>query len=135
MTVLILALILQNSAPAWWIDGTPMVPGIMEIDRRHDPSFEPTGPLHAGKGHSIGDTINFWSTDHSTAYPTFYLTSATCRYIGSSTYIFVEDTQWNVHYNQAAVDEFATALEDSTPSGSGGIVENRFAELLAIIDN
>ena len=123
MTVLILALILQNTAPAWWIDGTPMVPGIMEIDRRHDPSFEPTGPLHTAKGHNVGDTINFWSIDHSTAFPVFYLTSATCRYIGERTYIFVEDTQWPAHYDQAAVDEFSAALEDSTPSGPGGIVE------------
>ena len=127
MVLLILSLILQSSAPAWWIDGTPMVPGIMEIDRRHDPSFEPTGPLNSGKGHNIGDTINFWSIDHSTAYPTFYLTSATCRYIGPSTYIFVEDTQWPGHYNQAAVDEFSTALEDSTPSGPGGIVATDIA--------
>ena len=127
MTVLILAMILQNTAPAWWIDGTPLVPGIMEIDRRHDPSFQPTGPLHTGKGHSIGDTINFWSIDHSTVFPMFYLTSATCRFIGESSYIFVEDTQWPNPYNQAAVDEFSAALEDSTPSGPGGIVETDIA--------
>lgn len=123
MIVIILAMILQNTAPAWWIDGTPLVPGIMEIDRRHDPSFEPTGPLHTGKGHSIGDTINFWSIDHSTAFPMFYLTQATCRYIGEDTYIFVEDTQWELHYDQDAVDVFSAALEDSTPSGPGGIVD------------
>ncbi len=123
MIVLILSLIIQNPGPAWWIDGTPMVPGIMEIDRRHDPAFEPTNPLDSGKGHSIGDTVNFWSIDHSGDLPVFYLTSATCRYIGENTYIFVEDTQWDVHYNQDAVDAFATALEDSTPSGQGGIVE------------
>jgi len=79
MTLLILSLILQSSAPAWWIDGTPLVPGIMEIDRRHDPSFEPTGPLSSCKGHSIGDTINFWSIDHSDDLPVFYLTPAHCR--------------------------------------------------------
>jgi hypothetical protein len=124
MILLILSLVLQSSTPMWWIDGTPLVPGIMEIDRRHDPSFEATGPLSTCKGHSIGDTINFWCIDQSTDYPKFYLTSATCRYIGENTYIFVEDTQWELHhYTQSAVDEFSKALEDSTPSGPGGIVE------------
>lgn len=127
MTLLILSLILQSSGPAWWIDGTPLVPGIMEIDRRHDPSFEPTGPLCSCKGHSIGDTINFWSIDHSGDLPVFYLTSATCRYVGERTYIFVEDTQWPDPYDQADVDEFSAALEDSTPSGPGGIVETDIA--------
>jgi hypothetical protein len=123
MIVLILSLILQNAGPAYWIDGTPFVPGIMEIDRRHDPRFEPTGPLNSTDGHSIGDTINFWSIDHSGDIPQFYLTSATCRFVGDNTYIFVEDTQWDVHYDQDAVDAFAEALEDSTPSGPEGIVE------------
>ncbi len=128
MVLLILSLILQSSAPAWWIDGTPLVPGIMEIERRHDPSFEPTGPLSSGKGHNIGDTINFWSIDHSTQYPMFYLTSATCRYVGERTYIFVEDTQWDIDtVTQSYVDEFSAALEDSTPSGPGGIVETDIA--------
>jgi len=120
---LLFALILESTSPVWWIDGTPLVPGIMEIDRYHDPAFEATGPLSTDKGHSIGDQINFWSIDHSGAVPAFYLTSATCRFVGDNTYIFVEDTQWDVHYDQDAVDAFSSALEDSTPSGPGGIVE------------
>ena len=123
MVLLIFSLILQSAGPAWWIDGTPLVPGIMEINRRHDPSFEATGPLATGKGHAVGDTINFWCIDESGVYPEFYLTSATCRYVGENTYIFVEDSQWGVHYNQDAVNAFSEALEDTTPSGPEGIVD------------
>ena len=124
MVLLLLAMVLPAANPAsWGIDGTPLVPRIMEIDRRHDPSFRPSGPLQTDSGHEIGDTINFWSIDHSTEYPVFYLTAATCRFVGEQTYIFVEDTQWDVHYDQEDVEIFAAALEDSTPSGPGGIVE------------
>ncbi|MCK4672253.1 MAG: hypothetical protein KAT47_06860, partial [Candidatus Aegiribacteria sp.] len=104
MVLLLLAIVLPAANPAWGIDGTPLVPRIMEIDRRHDPSFRPSGPLQTDSGHEIGDTINFWSIDHSTEYPVFYLTAATCRYVGELTYIFVEDTQWDDHYDQDDVD-------------------------------
>lgn len=123
MAALMLLLTVMSSPPQWWVDGTFMVPGIMEIDRRHDPAFRPTGPLSTAKGHEIGDTVNFWSIDHSGDNPVFYLTSATCRFVGEDSYIFVEDSQWDVHYDQNAVDAFAGALEDSTPSGSQGIID------------
>jgi len=123
MGSLMLAMLLLSNPPAYWTDGTFRVPGIMEIEERHDPSFRPTGPLAGAKGHEVGDTINFWSIDYSEDVPRFYLTPATCRYVGDHTYIFVEDSQWGVHYDQSAVDALAEALEDSTPSGPGGILE------------
>lgn len=123
MGTLLLALMLGTAPRAYWTDGTLQVPGLMEIDRRHDPAFRPTGPLAGAKGHEIGDTINFWSIDYSEAIPRFYLTPATCRYVGSRTYVFVEDSQWGVHYDQDAVSALAAALETETPSGPGGIME------------
>jgi hypothetical protein len=110
--------------PVWMVDGTIMDPVAMNIDRKHDPSFVRSGPLAGSDGgHEIGDNINFWALNHSTSPLTFYLTPATCRYVGSNTYIFVEDSQWPDPFGQAAVDELAAALEDSTPGGYGGIVE------------
>jgi hypothetical protein len=121
---LLLCLIMQLQAePALWIDGTPLIPGLMEIDRIHDPAFRPSGPLSGTDGPAVGDQVNFWSIDYSSnPYGEFYLTPATCRFIGERTYIFVEDAVWDIHYDQAAVEAFATALEDSTPSGDMGIV-------------
>lgn len=137
MVLLLTAVLLGTSPPMYWTDGTSRVPGIMEIDRRHDPSYSPTGPLSSGR-HEPGDTINFWSIDYSGEVPVFYLTPATCRFVGERTYIFVEDSQWGVNYDQDAVDVLAAALEDSTPSGQGGIVETVtgvFGEPPDAIDN
>ncbi len=119
----LLALMLFSQPQPLWTDGTLYFPEVMEIDRVHDPAFEPSGLLFTDDGHEIGDQVNFWSIDHSGEYPGFYLTSATCRYVGENTYIFVEDAVWGVHYDQHDVDIYAVALEDSTPSGRGGIVE------------
>jgi hypothetical protein len=121
---LILALLLQTvSSPALWTDGTPRVPGLMEIQGRHDPAFQPSGPLAGAKGHEVGDTVNFWAIDYSEETPRFYLTPATCRYVGEHSYIFVEDSQWGNNFFQSGVDSLAAALEDSTPSGSMGIIQ------------
>ena len=123
MLAFLLGAVLQLQAPAWWVDGTPMIPGVMEIDRRHDPAFAPVGPLALTDGHSVGDQVNFWSIDYSSnPYGEFYLTPATCRSVGEKTYIFVEDAVWDIHYTESDVNIFSTALEDSTPSGAMGIV-------------
>jgi len=85
MLTLLTLLLLQSSPPAYWTDGTLLVPGIMEMDRRHDPAFEATGFAAKDNGHEVGDQINFWSIDHSQSIPRFYLTTATCRFVGSKT--------------------------------------------------
>ncbi len=123
---LLAALLVLGSSPnpPMWTDGTPLVPGIMEMTGRHDPTVLPSGPLASGdKGHEVGDTINFWAIDYSGEYPKFYITPATCRYVGGRTYIFVEDSQWEVNYDQEALAAFAQSLEHSTPACSLGIVE------------
>lgn len=122
MVALLLAAI---AAPtAWWVDGTFEDPAVMQIDRRHDPAFAPSGALSGGRGPEVGDTVLFWAQDYtSDPFFTFYLTPATCRFAGEESYIFVEDAVWGVHYDEGDVAVFAAALEDSTPSGPAGIVE------------
>jgi hypothetical protein len=107
----------------YWLDGTFADPAVMEIDRRHDPAFDPSGRIPRD-GHQPGDQIQFWAMDY-TDDPLFYfyLTPATCRYAGEDTYIFVEDAVWEEQYGPDDVLELAAALEDSTPSGSGGILD------------
>jgi hypothetical protein len=121
--LLALAVATSPAGTLWKIDGTILDPVAMSIDRRHDPAYACTGELSGRDGHQVGDDINFWALDHSTPSPTFYITPATCRYVGEDCYIFVEDSQWNVHYDQQAVDELAAALDDSTPGGHGGILD------------
>jgi len=123
--LLLLACLAEPQAPpALWIDGTPLIPGLLEIDRTHDPAFPPSGRLTGRSAPEVGTQANFWSIDYSSSpYGEFYLTSATCRAVGERTYIFVEDAVWDVHYDQEAVEAFAEALEDATPSGPQGIVQ------------
>ena len=116
------------------VDGTFHFPEIQQMDLRHDPANEPTGLL-AGKddAHEVGDVINFWAMDQSAPVPMFYLTSATCRFAGELSYIFVEDTQWGINFDQSAVDSLSAALE-----GSEGITATDakyFGDIPDLIDN
>ncbi len=116
------------------VDGTFHFPEIQQMDRRHDPLMMPSGPL-AGKDepHEVGDVINFWAMDESGPVPMFYLTSATCRFAGDLSYIFVEDTQWDVNFDQSAVDSLAAALE-----GADGITATDakyFGDIPDLMDN
>jgi hypothetical protein len=95
------------------VDGTFHFPEIQQMDLRHDPLMEPSGPIAGtdGSPHQVGDVVNFWALDESGPKPMFYLTSATCRFAGDLSYIFVEDTQWEINFDQDAVDSLAAALE------------------------
>lgn len=131
-TFLLLSMVLGMGRYA--IDGTFHFPEIQQMDLRHDPALEPTGPL-AGKNsaHEVGDVINFWAIDESGSVPMFYLTSATCRFSGELSYIFVEDTQWGINFDQNAVDSLSAALE-----GENGITATDaeyFGDIPDLIDN
>jgi hypothetical protein len=132
LLLLALTAVPENGLP---IDGTFLDPQVMEIERTHDPAFRPTGPLATKKSaHEVGDRVNFWASDETGQYPEFYLLPATCRYVGEDVYVFVEDAMWDVHYDQEAVDQLAEALQDSTPSGSGGIIETEASTIGEIPD-
>lgn len=118
----VLACLAGYAGRTYWTDGTWLVPGILEMDRLHDPSAPPSRD-HT-RGPVVGDRVMFWAIDY-TGDPQFffYLTSATCRFAGDETYIFVEDSQWGVNYGEESLAAFAASLEDSVPSGPAGIVE------------
>ncbi len=46
----------------------------------------------------------------------FYSVPSTCRGIGPHCYVFVEDANWNVKVNQAAVDSVVNEFENKTPA-------------------
>ncbi len=45
-----------------------------------------------------------------------YQISSTCRAVGINCYIFVEDSSWNTHVNQAAVDSIRIYFDSKTPA-------------------
>ena len=133
MTVFSLFMVLLSTGRLG-VDGTFHYPEIQQMDLRHDPTNTPNGRIYTrDDGHQVGDVINFWAMDESGPIPMFYLTSATCRHAGELSYIFVENTQWEVNFNQAAVDSLATALE-----GDNGIVatdERYFGDIPDLMDD
>ena len=133
MTIFLLFSVLLGMG-RYAVDGTFHFPEIQQMDLRHDPAFEPTGPIAGVDGeHNVGDVLNFWAMDESGLIPMFYLTSATCRFSGELTYIFVEDAEWDINFNQDAVDSLAAALE-----GENGIMATDakyFGEIPDLIDD
>jgi len=123
MTPVLLAAVV--GMPALWTDGTYLHPEVPRPGRDLAASVAAYRRPAGARGPSVGDRENFWAIDYTVDPPpyNFYLTPATCRYVGEHCYIFVEDSEWGVHFDQAAVDSLAEALEDSTPSGPGGIME------------
>ncbi len=127
MVQTLLTLLMLAAPDRLWMDGTFEDPAVMEIDRRHDASSAPTGPLAlSADGPEVGETVVFWAQDYSGggAGFTFYLVPATCRFAGEETYIFVEDASWGEYFLPQDVEALASALEDSTPaSPDEGIME------------
>lgn len=66
------------------------------------------------RSYQVGDTQTFWRWNLSVMPPTWILTPATCRAVGEHCYIFVADSEWNLHMNQANVDTILVRLEDRT---------------------
>ncbi|MFA5804914.1 MAG: T9SS type A sorting domain-containing protein [Melioribacteraceae bacterium] len=65
----------------------------------------------------VGSQKNWWASD--LASNTFYTTPTTCRAVGSTCYIFVEDSLWtNGRVTQAAVDSVRIAFDSKTPANS-----------------
>jgi len=67
--------------------------------------------------HDIGDILSFYTYNYQSN--TYEQISAVCRAKSNSTYIFVEDAEWNAErVTQNAVDNFYKAFEESTPLSS-----------------
>ncbi len=66
------------------------------------------------RSYNVGDTHTFWRWNLSVMPPLWIQTPATCRAVGEHSYIFVADSEWNVHMTQANVDSVLVRLEDRT---------------------
>ena len=64
--------------------------------------------------HVVGDTMTFWRWDLSNMPPAWILEPATCRAVTDYCYVFVADNQWNVHMDEADVEQVALYWEEET---------------------
>jgi hypothetical protein len=91
---------------------------------RYPHRSSPAGGSRGGPYHSVGDTMTFWAWDLSVMPPIWIQVPATCRAVGDYCYVFISDTAWNVHINQAVVSNIVNAWDHSTPGDPGrGIYE------------
>lgn len=64
---------------------------------------------------NVGSTKNWYASDFTTNQ--FYVVNSTCRAVGTTCYIFVEDSLWaNGKVNQDAVNSVLNAFDKSTPA-------------------
>jgi hypothetical protein len=76
----------------------------------------------AAWGFIVGSTKQWWAQDFTSS--TQYLVSSTCRSVGTSCYVFVEDSLWTTRVNQTAVDSIRLAFDARTPANpSKGIYQ------------
>ncbi len=68
------------------------------------------------RNYEVGDTKTFWRWNLAVMPPTWIQTPSTCRAVGAHSYVFVADSEWNVHINQANIDTIMVRLEQNTPN-------------------
>ena len=74
--------------------------------------------------YNIGDSKTFWRWNLSVMPPTWIQEDATCRAVGENSYVFISNTEWNVHINQDDVDLIMFRLEEETVNSAEiGIIE------------
>ncbi|MFN8176760.1 MAG: FlgD immunoglobulin-like domain containing protein [bacterium] len=79
-------------------------PGLRTLPCDQTPVGPPPNP-------QVGDSWN-WYLWRLNGFPTADLRSCTVRGMGAHCYVVVEDSQWNVHMNQAQVDSVVDAFEN-----------------------
>jgi hypothetical protein len=65
----------------------------------------------------VGSTYS-WYADDLTTTNTRYTVPATCRAVGLTCYVFVEDAGWGARVTQAAVDSVVNAFDSATPANA-----------------
>jgi len=83
---------------------------------QNSPAHQLLKQTNATRSYNVGDTKTFWRWNLSVMPPSWIQTPATCRAVGEHSYVFVADSEWNLHINQANIDTILVRLEDNTPN-------------------
>jgi len=62
----------------------------------------------------VGSQYSWWAQNFTTR--SYYQTASTCRAKGTTCYVFVEDSLWNVRVTQAQVDSIQIYFDSRTPA-------------------
>ena len=110
-TIIITALLLIGSVV--WAVSPPQLMEIEHSIRLQSRQFaEENSTLNrVTTEYEVGDNQVFWRWNLSVMPPAWVQESATCRAVGEHCYVFVADTEWNVHMDQADVNDVMLYLE------------------------
>jgi hypothetical protein len=116
-TIIITALLLIGSVV--WAVSPPQLMEIEHSIRLQSRQFaEENSTLNrVTTEYEVGDNQVFWRWNLSVMPPAWVQESATCRAVGEHCYVFVADTEWNVHMDQADVNDVMLYLEEQTMAG------------------
>lgn len=115
LLLLISVSILSALMPSAWSEFQRDI-GIQAAQFRDSPELQLYRQHKETRSYIVGDTETFWKWDLSVMPPLWVQTPATCRAVGEHCYIFVADSEWNVHMTQANVDTVLVRLELNTPN-------------------
>lgn len=119
-TWMLLVLLICNSLlaavmPTVWSEFQKDI-GIQAAQFQNSPEHQEYRQQKETRNYVVGDTETFWRWNLSVMPPLWIQTPATCRAVGEHSYIFVADSEWNVHMTQANVDTIMVRLELNTPN-------------------
>jgi hypothetical protein len=102
---------------------------------QNSPSHQMIRMNQQNRSYIVGDTHTFWRWNLSVMPPLWIQTPATCRAVGEHCYVFVADSEWNVHMTQANVDTVMVRLEERTVNDpTMGAIEMDISEFGPIPD-
>ncbi len=105
----------------------------------NSPSHQKIRMEQPNRSYVVGDTRNFWRWNLAVMPPPWIQVPATCRAVGAHSYLFVANSEWNVHMTQANVDSIMVRLEERTVNDPNmGAIEmdvNEFGPIPDELDN
>lgn len=108
----------EEARKSYPIDGTPLLKKEYEITanyiREHPETTTGKTMKKTAWSFSVGSTKSWLSIDMTTGL--YYQVSSTCRAVNKNSYVFVENSNWGITVNQAAVDSVSKAFDQSTPA-------------------
>lgn len=90
---------------------------IRDLWKQVDKSHVVQPPAHL-KTFKAGEHQNFWVWDLSVMPPGFKQVNATCRSVGESSYIFVDDASWGKTATKDDIEKIHTTFNKQTPPAS-----------------
>jgi len=110
--------IIETARKSYPIDGTPLLSkqyeNVAAYLKLNPDALKRKTMQKTSWSFAVGSTKTWWSIDMTTGL--YYQVQSTCRAVNNYSYVFVENSDWGMTVNQAAVDSVSKAFDSSTPA-------------------